>query len=197
MEGYAKLHCLVHEFIHHVARVLTKYTYDKCTYEGEFENGINATVENVRHSIKTWYHTTMIGRYGKQDTYWGVLNEGITEMITIRMLSDHWLKYINSPYQYNIALINNMVSYVSQKTGMKSSVLYDLLIKWYFHGDYKVLKLFEKVVGKEFGEILMKENNLLDIQEQHLSLQKKWFFKKYPFMDVDIEKMITPRQRII
>jgi len=36
-----------------------------------------------------------------------------------------------------------------------------------------VLKLFEKVVGKEFGEILMKENNLLDIQEQHLSLQKK------------------------
>jgi hypothetical protein len=109
----------------------------------------------------------------------------MTDIITNKIVSENWLKSNRLFYRYNVFLIDKMIVYVANITHISYETLLDLLIKWYFHGDYKALQLFEKVLWKDFWKILMSESNQNNELETIKSLESKWFFEKYPFMQTN------------
>lgn len=179
---------LIHEFSHHLSTVLTKYTYDINFWNLKKINDYcfikNIEINNINHAIQSWYHTQIIGKSNHWYKYWEFFNEWMTDLITNKILSENWLE-LKYSYWYNIFLIDKMILYVAKTTRISYEILLDLLIKWYFHGDYKALQLFEKVLWKEFWEIFMWESSKNNEIENTESLESKWFFEKYPFMKIE------------
>jgi hypothetical protein len=179
-----QLNILTHGFLHHLSVVLNKYTYDINFWKPEKINVSfvpQIEVHNIRYARQSWYHTNLIGKHKNCHSYWSFFNEWMTDIITNKIVSENWLES-RLFYRYNVLLIDRMILHAANITNIPYETLLDLLIKWYFHWDYKTLQLFEKVLWKDFWEIFMSESSKNDTLESIRSLESKWFFKNYPFM---------------
>lgn len=180
---HQKLFTLIHELLHNISSVLVKYSYNIDSRK----NWKTWKEEDLKIASNTGYANRLIWGREKSVSYWEFFNEWMTDLITIKILY-MYDKGINDitiiRYIYNVNLIDKMLLHVSEKTWVAYAILLDLLIKWYFHWDYKTLQLLQNILWKEFWDTIMNQYSRGFRYDEYLQMKEKWFFDKYPFMEI-------------
>jgi hypothetical protein len=184
LNEHQKLFLLIHELLHNASEVLVKYSYN-------IDSRKNWKIwkeDNLKITGKWGYVNWLMMRETKKiKSYWEFFNEGVTDLIAIKIMAmyDNWINDSSIiRYIYNVNLIDKMLLYVSEETWVKYAILLDLLIKWYFHWDYKVLQLLQKILWKNFWDTIMNLYSNEFRYNEHLRMKENLFFEKYPFMQI-------------